>query len=230
MNEKMNITTILFDLDGVIIDSNEVIVRSWRSAAADYNYIINDDEAEQFIIGASPEYTLDNLFSNENNKTREAIHNIVSKLEEESYYSLIPGIDVFLKNICGFNLNIGIVTSSWPEKIHNVLRGNDLHMFSHIVSRLDVCKGKPSPEPYCTAINHFNSNPKETLVFEDSVHGITSAIQAGAKCIAIGNNDNLNYEISKVTDFRSLKITNDEPDYFFPNTDFGIKILTAGDE
>lgn len=225
MSERKYITTVLFDLDGVIIDSNKAIVRSWRAAAKQYGYVVDDDMVRKFIIGASPEYTLDNLFPKESQVTKRVIHRLVNKMEEEEDCPLIPGVDVLLNALCHFDLNLGIVTSSWPRKISHVLRGNNFNMFSYIVSRDDVCHGKPSPEPYLRAIEHFNSHPKETLVFEDSLHGIASAIGAGAKCIAIGNDIGSDCVIPKVADFRYLNVTNNEPDYSFYKTDFGIRIL-----
>ena len=225
MKIKKNITTVLFDLDGVIIHSNEIILHSWRAAAEKYHYTITDEMAGKFIIGASPEYTLDNLFPNEDRQTKLAMHNIVNQLEEESDYSLIPGVDSFLNQLGNYHVKIGLVTGSWPEKINNVLRKNLLNMFTHIVSRNDVIKGKPFAEPYCVAIRFYNSNPKETLVFEDSANVIQSALSAGDECIAIGNNIQLGKAIHRVCDFRYLEITNNDPDYHFNDSDFGIKIL-----
>ena len=97
-------------------------------------------------------------------------------------------------------------------------------MFAHIISRDDVTKGKPDPEPYLTAISRFGSRAEQTLVFEDSGHGIAAALGAGAKCIAI-HNEAQKYDVPAVADFRQLCVTSDEPEWRFLDSPFGIKVV-----
>lgn len=218
------ITTILFDLDGVIIDSNNVIIRAWRYAADKFGYDISDKMVDSFIIGASAKYTLSKIFPEESPQQQEKIHRLVDHFEQQDKCSLIPGIEVFLRKLASHQVNIGLVTSSWPDKINNVLTDHHLDMFRHIVSRHDVSRGKPDPEPYITAIKKFGCRAKETLVFEDSAHGITAALSAGTNCIAIGKTtqNNLPY----VEDFNHLVITDQKPIWQFKESRYGIGILT----
>ncbi|HAT4013277.1 TPA: HAD family phosphatase [Citrobacter freundii] len=219
-----NFTTFLFDLDGVIVDSGKTIVEAWKMAAQKYGYVISDELAKRFIIGASPEFTLAMLFPRENTQRRRIIHRLVDQWEEKADYALIPGVMVFLKALSRHNVNIGLVTSSWSEKIDNILNKHQLHMFAHIISRDDVTKGKPDPEPYLTAISRFGSRAEQTLVFEDSGHGIAAALGAGAKCIAI-HNEAQKYDVPAVADFRQLCVTSDEPEWRFLDSPFGIKVV-----
>lgn len=220
-----NFTTLLFDFDGVIIDSDSIIIEAWRMAAQKYGYIISDEMAKRFIIGASPEFTLAMLFPRENTQQRKIIHHLVDQWEEKADYTLIPGVTTFLEALNRHSVNIGLVTNSWPKKIDNILNRYRLDMFAHIISRDDVTKGKPDPEPYLAAISRFGSRAEQTLVFEDSCNGIAAALGAGATCIAIGSAEQ-QYGVPAIADFRQLFVTSDEPEWRFLDSPFGIKLVT----
>lgn len=218
------ISTILFDLDGVIIDSNDVIIRAWRYAAGKFGYSISDEMVDKFIIGASAKYTLSKIFPEAGPQQHQKIHRLVDQFEQQAECTLIPGVEGFLRKLTGYSVNIGLVTSSWPDKINHVLKEHHLDMFRHIVSRHDVSRGKPDPEPYITAIEKFSCRAAETLVFEDSTHGITAALSAGTDCIAIGNTSQI--DLPYVEDFNHLVITDEKPIWLFKESRFGIGILT----
>lgn len=220
-SEPKWINTILFDLDGVIIDSNEAIVNAWKTTAREYGCDISPEQIEKYIIGASHKYTLENIFPHFTAETRALIHRKVDQREAEAECVLIDGLKSLLFQLKSCPLNIGIVTSSWPEKINNVLDQHNLHIFSCIISRHDVVRGKPDPLPYTTAIERFNTRPEQTLVFEDSDNGIISALTAGANCIAINNTNNR--DILSVRDFNSLAVDDEQLSYRFLDSTLGLR-------
>lgn len=68
------IKAVMLDLDGVIIDSNPAIVNAWVTTAKEYGYQLTNEEVKKYIIGASAEYTLGNIFQKENSAVRKDIH------------------------------------------------------------------------------------------------------------------------------------------------------------
>ena len=79
-----------------------------------------------------------------------------------------------------------------------------------IVERNDVARGKPFPDPYLLSAKRLMLSPSETLVFEDSISGITSAVKAGAYCVAIGDTELIQYGAqTTIADFSKVKILSD---------------------
>ena len=218
------INTILFDLDGVIIDSNDAIVNAWKTTAREYGCDISPEQIEKYIIGASHKYTLENIFPHFSPEIRALIHKKVDQREAEAECVLINGLKPLLFQLKNCPVNIGIVTSSWPEKINNVLDQHNLHIFSCIISRHDVVRGKPDPLPYTTAIERLKTRPELTLVFEDSDNGIISALSAGAHCIAINNANNT--DILSVRDFNDITVSEKPLDYHFLGSTQGLRCVT----
>lgn len=214
------IKAVMLDLDGVIIDSNPAIVNAWVTTAKEYGYQLTNEEVKKYIIGASAEYTLGNIFQKENSAVRKDIHKKVDKREEQANYILINGVKDFIRGVFSHNIKVGIVTSSWPEKIANVIRQHNLHFFSAIVSREDVTHGKPDSEPYLLAMHKLGVEPEHSLVFEDSNNGISSATDAGALCISVNNPSS---GMPDIRDFTNVR-TSDNPHYYFYASRFGIEI------
>ncbi|WP_380180041.1 HAD family hydrolase [Kalamiella sp. sgz302252] len=222
-NDVKIISAILFDLDGVIIDSNAVITNAWVVTAMEYGYQLDKEDIDKYIIGASATYTLDHLFAKETERTRTEIHHKVDKREEQASYVLIKGVRDLIVTIARHKIKMGLVTSSWPAKIANVIHQHDLDYFSTIVSRNDVVNGKPNSEPYILAMRNLCVEPGQTLVFEDSINGIRSATDAGALCISVNNPAS---NIPDINDFTCVKVS-DRPQYPFYSSSYGIEIMPA---
>lgn len=212
---------VLFDLDGVIINSNPAIINAWVSVSEEYGYTLTREDTERFIIGASYEYTMRNLFSEMESDIRNVFHSKVDKLEQETLCEIIPGVVDFLNALKNCHIKTGLVTSSWPEKIRMVLQQHNLQCFDTIVSRDDVLRGKPDPLPYLVAMEDLHIRPQNCLIFEDSDNGIRSALSAGAHCIAI-NNDFSN--LISVKDFTELEVGVEELIFKFSKGEKGIRL------
>lgn len=216
------INTILFNLDGVIIDSGQAIINAWKTTAEEYGYTLTPQQIDKYIIGASHQYTLGNIFAHHSEEMRQSIHQKVERREAEAHCELIKGVKPLLSELQRLPIKLGIVTSSWPDKIYNVLDQHNLHLFNCIISRHDVVRDKPDPMPYLKAMEMLNSKPELTLVFEDSDNGIFSALSAGTHCLAINNSGNR--DVTSVKDFTELSLNKDDFSYGILGTHSGIKI------
>ncbi|MGR3806278.1 HAD family hydrolase [Pasteurella testudinis] len=200
------ISTILFDLDGVIINSNPQIIDAWTKVASNYNITLTESDIKNDILGVTGNHTLNKIFSHLDKKTQKEVHEQVDLIEETANYDLVPGFKDFYNSLLKTNLRLGVVTSSWRRKLLNVFEQHSLTGFFCVVTREDVSASKPAPEPYTKAINFWNESPTNVLIFEDSNNGIQSALSAGANCIAINNKTQ---GIHYTDDFRYIKVNRD---------------------
>ncbi|WP_191091597.1 HAD family hydrolase [Affinibrenneria salicis] len=181
------ITTVLFDLDGVIVDSRAVIAAAWRQVAAQHAIAISDEQLEKYIIGAAVQYTLERIFHAFDADARRSIAQQQEQLEVAADYALLSGLLPFYRALYDRNVRMGMVTGSSGNKVRSILRQHPLAGFFCVVTGDDVAQGKPHPESYRKAMEFWRAEPQETLIFEDSDHGIMAARRAQAHCIAVGN-------------------------------------------
>ena len=105
--------------------------------------------------------------------------------EFEKHLDFMPGFKDLIKRLNGQYL-IGIVTAT-PEYMFKWVdeRLNLSDIFEHIVYGGMTDKGKPNADPYLLGMKQFNMDPKNTMVIEDSVHGIQAGLSANAKVVGL---------------------------------------------
>jgi sugar-phosphatase len=178
-------------MDGVVIHSKPVIENAWRKAALAHGRHISDEEMHELVHGRPGSYTVDALFPHLSAPEKQKIRGLVDSIEERSTCASIAGVEDFIKALISHGVVFGLVTSGWPARIEFVLQSLGLaDRFSVIVSRDDVRRGKPDPEPYLLAASRLGIPASRTIVYEDSSSGVQAATKAGAYCVGIGG-DNL---------------------------------------
>lgn len=181
------IAAVLFDMDGVLIDSNAVIERAWREAAEMYGKTISGDDLVKHIHGQPGPHTIQALFDELPLRDRQTVQAHIIHTENTANYDPIPGVAKLITSLNAAEIRVGIVTSGWREKIERVMDMLQIQpCISVIVERDDVTRGKPFPDPYLLAAERLAIPAWRTIVFEDSRSGVTSAVSAGAFCVGIG--------------------------------------------
>lgn len=205
---------VLFDMDGVIVDSRSAIEYAWGEVLTRYTGRVLDEKTiEEQVHGRTGSHTVAALFPDHTPDQHKEIWAAVDAIEETAPYSMIPGIREFLADLGRAGFTVGLVTSSWPAKIAHVVGLLALDSpFSIVVSRDDVSHGKPHPEPYLKGCEQLGVAPESTLVFEDSLSGVRSAVAAGTRCVGIGGDELVDAgALAAVPDFRGLKIVESGP-------------------
>lgn len=193
-DSAIRIEAILFDMDGVLIDSNSVIERAWREAAEMYGKSISEEQMVKHIHGQPGPHTIQALFSDLPLTDQRKVQAHIIQVENTAEYDPVPGVAQLIHSLNAAGVKVGIVTSGWREKIDRVIAMlNVQHCISVIVERDDVARGKPFPDPYLLAAERFSLPAEKTMVFEDSRSGVTSAVAAGAWCVGIGSHELLTY-------------------------------------
>lgn len=194
------ISAIIFDMDGVIIDSEPVQMKAMNIAISDYNVQI--DEAEwELAAGRRTRDTIEYL--TKKYKITESIENLIEK-KNRIYRNLIatdivmmPDISFVLESLKNSGYLLSIASSSVADDIYLVLNNFSLtQYFDAIVSGDQVKNGKPAPDIFLKAIDKLNTSNVNSVVVEDTFFGVQAAKAAGIRCIAIPNKLTKNQDFS----------------------------------
>lgn len=183
---------IIFDMDGVIIDSEPQHARAAlhvlnrHGANADYEYcnsfigsstkVFTEDIMKRFSLSISLEELL-----NEMNLEKKKI------LKEEGYV-VIEGVTELIKKLYHAGIRLAIASSSSPAEIENTVKA--LHIkkyFTKLISCAHVEHPKPAPDSFLLALKELGVSPQETVVIEDSCFGSQAAKAAGIPCVGYLN-------------------------------------------
>jgi HAD superfamily hydrolase (TIGR01509 family) len=184
------IEAVVFDLDGVIVDSEQV----WDEVREEYVHetggTYTDDSARDMMGMSSPEWSQYMAESLHVPGTPEEINAAIVERMLERYGEappLIPGAVEAVRRIAAW-VPLAIASSSNRELIDVVLRVSGLSGdFAATVSSEEVPRGKPSPDVYLEAARRLGADPAQCGAVEDSHNGIRSAKAAGMRVVAVPN-------------------------------------------
>ncbi|MFD5315837.1 HAD family hydrolase [Streptomyces sp. NPDC127098] len=207
-SRRIRIAAVVFDMDGVIVDSGPVIEHAWGEVSRRHGRVLTPDDIARCVHGRPGSETVRLLFPDRSESDRKAIWSEVDRAEEEAECSAIPGVVGLLTALARRGVALGLVTSSWPRRIEFVLDHLELTgVFKVSVNRDDVPRGKPNPDPYLLASVRLGIDPERVLVFEDSEAGVRSAVAAGAVCVAVGDAGLVDIgAVASVPDFTGIVI------------------------
>ncbi|RXZ78734.1 pyrophosphatase PpaX [Paenibacillaceae bacterium] len=175
------ITTVLFDLDGTILDTNELIIRSFQHCLKG---IVADDFGPEHIIPSmgQPLVSQLRLFSGQDDVTKlvDGYRAFNLKLHDELVRPF-PGVREVMEQLDQAGFDLGVVTTKMRLTTDRGLKLTGLDQYvKTIVTIDDVTHAKPHPEPVVKAMRQLGALPEQTLMVGDSVVDIESAAAAGA--------------------------------------------------
>jgi len=174
----------LFDLDGVIIDTEPQYDIFWKATAEKYQLGI--EHFEKIIKGTVLPNILSRYFSLFSETTQQEIVAANQAFELEMEIIPVPGVLTFLENAKKAAIPMGLVTSSDDRKIEYTFSKLPIRQyFDTIISADRIAKGKPDPLCYLLAAQDLGVSPENCYVFEDSFNGIQSGNAAGMKVIGL---------------------------------------------
>ena len=179
---------ILFDLDGVTIDTEPLYAKGEIRLFKEYGISIPEEDWKLFR-GCTEEKFYDLSMNRygitEDRKIFQNKGRAYVREEFEKNLDFMPGFKDLIKRL-NKQYSIGLVTAT-PEYMYKWL-DERLHLsdiFEHIVYGGMTKKGKPNPEPYLLGMKQFNMKAKNTMIVEDSVHGIQAGLNAKGKVVAL---------------------------------------------
>lgn len=186
----MPLNTVIFDMDGILIDSEPF----WKEAGDDtldkYGIKLNTDQYNSTIGLGSTEWIewwfdyfhIDKRFAKEAESG--IIHKAIEKIRDHGV--MMPGVDYILEFFRERNFIIGLATSSPVALIEIVVEKLQIRKyFKAFSSAEDLPYSKPHPQVYMNCAEKLNSVPVNCLCFEDSYNGMIASKAARMKCVVI---------------------------------------------
>ncbi len=190
------VKAILFDMDGVLVDSMSAHIESWYKAFHKFNIKVSKDELRNLggvnfkdtIQILSEKYNVKLSTDDQFNLYHHKIE-VFKKIHKVIIYSNVVS-NIKLLREKGFK--IALVTGSYRELTDEIVEGHFNELFDVIVTSDDTYLGKPNPDPYLKARDDLKLKSEQCIIVEDSIMGLTAA--KAANIFGIGITTTMNKE------------------------------------
>lgn len=182
-NNNGHPTGALFDLDGVLIDSETIYTQFWGDVGRRFE--LPSPTFAYDIKGTTLKDILDTYFAEE--PRRSGVMEMIHEFEERVRYPLFPGVYEFVDALRARGVRCAVVTSSDNVKM-SFLYSQHPDFRSHFDAVIDgsqVTHSKPNPEGYLLAAHTVGCSPEDCFVFEDSYPGLEAGRRARATVVAL---------------------------------------------
>ena len=206
---------VIFDLDGVIVDSNWAHQQTIQMLCRRYGLDVSETELKTCVFGRRNSEWILEVFGND---LKPAEVNRLSEEKEALFRGvfaprmvLLPGLQPFLDLLSSHGIPMAIATSAPAANVDFVLsRAQLADRFAVILDETSICSGKPDPEIYLRAASRLGLPSTRCVVFEDSLAGIAAARRAGGKVVAVATthrDEELANADLVISDFVGLTVT-----------------------
>jgi pyrophosphatase PpaX len=180
------INTVLFDFDGTLMDTNQIIIESWQHT---FRTVEGKERPLESIISTFGEplfVTMEKLLPQVTVEEGAAIYRGYLKKNYTELISPFPGMVELVKELKQQNYKTGLVTSRMKETTRQGLDQFGLaDYFDCVITCEDVVKHKPDPEPIYIALERLSAKKSETIMLGDSIFDILCAKNAGVKSVLV---------------------------------------------
>jgi HAD superfamily hydrolase (TIGR01509 family) len=206
--EKQNLKAALFDLDGVVFDTEPQYSVFWGSQCRLYHP--EHPGLEHEIKGSTLDQIFDLAWSGPLEKERAVVVERLNAFEAQMHLDYVEGFEAFISDLRQHGVKTAVVTSSNRQKMENVYQKHPefRELFDEILTSEDFAESKPSPDCYLRAAQRFDAEPTECVVFEDSINGLRSGCAAGMMVVGLLTTNKLdavkpisNYQIENYNHF-----------------------------
>jgi HAD superfamily hydrolase (TIGR01509 family) len=172
---------VIFDCDGVLVDSEVISCRAHAETLARYGYPITAEQVLERFLGVSDREARLIIESEIGRKLPDDFESQVKQATLQFYAGDLQAISHVGEAVAAIDLRKCVASSGTPEKIHHGLTCAGLYdLFApNIFSATQVRNGKPAPDLFLFAAAQMGMSPERCLVVEDSIPGITGALAAG---------------------------------------------------
>ncbi len=181
MNNR--IKAVLFDFDGVLMDTESLYTEFWNEMGRRY---LHEEAFGPKIKGQSLVRIFDEHFAGRK-ADQVSVEEQLDRFEREMPYDYVPGAQAFLEHLRERQVPAVVVTSSNGKKMDNVYRVHPefRSYFHHIVTSEQFTLSKPDPECFLLGMRLLDAQPCDTVIFEDSFHGLQAARAAGTFVVGV---------------------------------------------
>lgn len=209
---------LIFDMDGVVIDSNPYHKIAWEKFLEGQGVHFDDELFDNVLSGRTGPTSIRLIFGDDLPESEldtfleEVDGNYQNLLRESTDVKPIAGLFEFLSQVSEKRIPMALATSAPELNIELGLQKLELeNTFQHIIGKVDVTHGKPHPEVYLKALDLLGLPAENCIVFEDSRAGVRSALSAGIKVVGIASGHTKEELLEEgvsmaVDDFRELEL------------------------
>ena len=174
---------VLFDFDGVVVDSETQYTQFWKAAG---ERLLGIKEFGRIVKGTTMKRILELHFQSVQNQIPQ-LEKELEDFEQTMSFDFIDGFEKFIKELHLLKIPTAVVTSSDQKKMNRIY---ELHpdlpsLFDAIFTAEDFSKSKPDPECFLIGMKHFGVQPENTFVIEDSLMGLQAGVDSGAVVIGL---------------------------------------------
>jgi HAD superfamily hydrolase (TIGR01509 family) len=208
----MSVSAFIFDMDGLLIDSEPYWRLAEQAVFADLGFIIDDDDCRE-IMGMRLDVVVQHFYGKhqwEGPSCGEVEELIIDQMEYliRQDPKALDGVHEILGLAQSLEMKIALASSSPMRLINAAVDSLNIRSwFMHIASAEDETHGKPDPAVYLSTAKAIDVHPESCLVFEDSVPGVTAALAANMKCVAVPEEVNLHLPIFKQSNLLLSSLT-----------------------
>ena len=179
----LDITAALFDLDGVIIDTEPQYTEFWAGIGREFQ--LPDANFANVVKGQTLTYIFETYFPDANQQQflRERLY----EFERQMSYPYIAGAIEFVEQLYRLQIPTAVVTSSNQEKMAQVYAAHPelKQLFTAIMTSEDTPRSKPAPDCYIIAAERLGRPIESCVVFEDSLNGLRAGRDSGARVVGL---------------------------------------------
>ena len=181
------INTVLFDFDGTLVNTNDVIIASWQHT---YMYYLGREESLEKITACFGEpllLTMEREFPEVDPRESAGVYRNFQKENADELVKIFPGIKELLESLKTDGFRMGVVTSRTRESAQRYMDMFGIgDYFEEMVSCDDTDIHKPNPEPILLCLKKMGITAEEALMVGDSPFDIKCANNAGVKSVLVG--------------------------------------------
>ena len=180
-NERQNLDLVIFDCDGVLVDSELISCRAHSETLTRHGYPITADQVLERFLGVSDREARAAIEAEIGRRLPDDFEAQVKHATLQFYAGDLRAISHVGEAIAAIDLAKCVASSGTPEKIRHGLTCAALYdvLAPNIFSATQVTRGKPAPDLFLFAAEQMRASPARCVVIEDSVPGITGALAAG---------------------------------------------------
>jgi beta-phosphoglucomutase len=187
----MMLRAVIFDLDGVIVDSHPAHKQAWKTFLNSIGKEVTEHELEFVVEGQKREAILQHFLGELNAQQLKQYGDLKDALLKDSLPEpkTVNGLDRFMEQVKDSGLPMAVASSASRSRVKLVLAQLNLtSSFQVVITGDDVTPGKPDPKIFRMAAEALGVEARNILVCEDAVSGVEAAQAAGMKCLAIAAN------------------------------------------
>ncbi|MGD0922693.1 MAG: HAD family phosphatase [Terriglobia bacterium] len=183
---------LIFDMDGVLVDSNPFHLQKWAALLNEHHIPFNPEELPKQVLGPRNDETLTYFFGP--NTASEVRRRLSEKLEAKfrrvfkPHAKPLPGLRRLILECNRAAILMAVASSAMRKNVEFVVDALGFRpYFRYMISGDEITHNKPEPEIYLKVAGKLGIDPSKCVAFEDSFVGIEAAKRAGMRCVAVGS-------------------------------------------